>query len=61
MNLLLITKNLLHGRKKYKIEENATAEEAFYKFKDKYEVKSENIEDIRKNNFDEIYNYNNRI
>ena len=35
-------------KKKYKIEENATAEEAFYKFKDKYEVKSENIEDIRK-------------
>lgn len=39
---------LIDWKKKYKIEENSTAEEAFYKFKDKYEIKSENIEDIRK-------------
>lgn len=31
-----------------KIDKNLTAEEVFYKFKDKYEIKNDNIEDIRK-------------
>ena len=35
-------------KSKYKIDENATPEEAFYKFKDKYEITNENIDDIRK-------------
>ena len=35
-------------KEKYKIDEEATAEQAFYKFKDKYEITQENIEDIRK-------------
>ena len=35
-------------KKEYKIDENASAEEAFYKFKDKYEITNENIEEIRK-------------
>ncbi len=39
---------LANWKKKYKIAEEATAEEAFYKFKDKYEIKNENVEDIRK-------------
>lgn len=32
----------------YKINENATAEEAFYKLKNKYKITQENIEDVRK-------------
>lgn len=32
----------------YKINENATAEEAFYQLKNKYKITQENIEDIRK-------------
>lgn len=35
-------------KEKYELEENATAEQAFYKFKEKYEITSENIEEIRK-------------
>lgn len=35
-------------KKKFKIEENADAETVFYKVKDKYQIKSDNIEDIRK-------------
>ena len=35
-------------KKKYKIEEEASAETAFYKFKNKYEITTDNIEDIRK-------------
>jgi len=35
-------------KKKFKIEENADAETAFYKVKDKYQIKNDNIEDIRK-------------
>lgn len=33
---------------KYKIDKDASAEEAFYKFKDKYDISNEEIEDIRK-------------
>ena len=39
---------LAEWKKKYKIAEEATAEEAFYKFKSKYEISSENVEDTRK-------------
>ena len=39
---------LSNWKAKYKIEENASAEEAFYKFKSKYNITSENVEDIRK-------------
>lgn len=35
-------------KKKLKIEENADAETVFYKVKDKYQIKNDNIEDIRK-------------
>lgn len=35
-------------KEKYKISEEASAEEAFYKFKDKYEIASDNVQDIRK-------------
>lgn len=35
-------------KKKFKIEENADAETVFYKVKDKYQIKNDNIEDIRK-------------
>ena len=39
---------LAKWKKKYKIDEEASAETAFYKFKDKYEITTDNIEDIRK-------------
>ena len=39
---------LAEWKKEYKIDENASAEEAFYEFKDKYEISNENIEEIRK-------------
>ena len=39
---------LAKWKTKYKIEDNATAEQAFYKFKDKYSITNENIEEIRK-------------
>ena len=35
-------------KEKYKIDENASAEEAFEKFKKKYEISNENVEDVRK-------------
>lgn len=38
---------LTKWKNKYKIDENASAETAFYKFKDKYEITSDSIEDIR--------------
>ena len=39
---------LSNWKKKYKIAEEATAEEAFYKFKDKYEINSDSVENTRK-------------
>jgi len=39
---------LTSWKKTYKIDEKVSAEEAFYKFKDKYEISNDNIEDIRK-------------
>jgi len=39
---------LASWKAKYKIDENANAEQAFYKFKDKYEITNESVEDIRK-------------
>ena len=39
---------LVDWKKKYKIEEEASAEKAFYAFKEKYKINAENIEDIRK-------------
>ena len=35
-------------KEKHDIEEKATAEQAFYKFKEKYKITNENIEEIRK-------------
>lgn len=35
-------------KNKYKLNNNATAEEAFYYFKNKYDIKTDNIEDARK-------------
>lgn len=40
--------NLSKWKKKYKLEEDASAETAFYKFKDKYKISTDNVEDIRK-------------
>lgn len=39
---------LSNWKKNNGIDENATAEEAFYKFKDKYKIENENVEDVRK-------------
>ncbi len=39
---------LTNWENKYKIPENASVEQAFYKFKDKYEINNDNIDDIRK-------------
>jgi len=39
---------LENWKEKYKIDENASAEEAFYKFKEKYEIATDDIEEIRK-------------
>ena len=39
---------LTNWKKKYKIAEDVTAEEAFYKFKNKYEITNDNVEEIRK-------------
>ena len=39
---------LTKWKKKYKIDEDANAETAFNKFKDKYQIKSDSIEDARK-------------
>lgn len=41
-------KTLSTWKKKHEIDENATAEEAFYKFKQKYKIKNESIEETRK-------------
>lgn len=40
--------SLSNWKKNNDIDENATAEEAFYQFKEKYEIKNENVSDIRK-------------
>ncbi len=40
--------NLANWKKENSIDENATPEEAFYKFKDKYKIQNENISEIRK-------------
>lgn len=40
--------NLSNWKKKYKLNEDANAETAFYKFKDKYEINTDNVEDIQK-------------
>ena len=41
-------KNLTKWKEDNKFDENITAEEAFYKFKDKYEIKNEDISEVRK-------------
>ena len=40
--------SLISWKEKYNIEENATAEQAFYQFKEKYKIANENIEETRK-------------
>ena len=40
--------DLMEWKKKYKIPETASAEEAFYLFRDKYEIDSEDIDEIRR-------------
>ena len=40
--------NLVKWKKDNKLDENIGAEEAFYAFKDKYDITQENVEDIRK-------------
>ena len=40
--------NLSNWKKRYKLNEDTNAETAFYKFKDKYEINIDNIEDIQK-------------
>ena len=37
---------LTNWKKKYKISDELSAEEAFYKFKDKYEIKNDNLDDF---------------
>ena len=39
---------LKNWKKSYNIGENATAEEAFYKFKDKYKIENDDVTEIRK-------------
>ena len=47
--LIQIEKNYIKNWKKsYNIGENATAEEAFYKFKDKYKIENDDVTEIRK-------------
>ena len=41
-------KTLATWKEKYDLDENATAEEAFYKFKEKYKIENESIEEVRK-------------
>lgn len=41
-------KKLSDWKKKYKLNDNATAEDAFYYFKDKYEIQTDSLEDARK-------------
>ena len=40
--------NLKSWKKIYNIDENATAEETFYKFKDKYKIENDDITEVRK-------------
>lgn len=40
--------NLANWKKNNNIEENATAEEAFYQFKEKYKIEKEDISEVRK-------------
>ena len=40
--------NLLNWKKNNGINENATAEEAFYKFKSKYKIENEDVSEVRK-------------
>ena len=40
--------NLSNWKKSYNIDENATAEDAFYQFKKKYKIENEDISEIRK-------------
>ncbi len=47
-NFTISGEELTNWKKKYKISEEANAEEAFYKFKDKYEISNDNIDEIRK-------------
>ena len=47
-NFTISGDDLNNWKKKYKIPEEANAEEAFYKFKDKYEINNDNIDEIRK-------------
>ena len=39
---------LTNWKKNFNIDENATAEEAFYKFKEKYKIENEDINEVRK-------------
>lgn len=41
-------KALSSWKERYKLDENVTAEEAFYKFKEKYKISNENIEEVKK-------------
>ena len=41
-------KQLATWKNRYDIDENASAEEVFYKYKEKYKIKNESIEEIRK-------------
>lgn len=41
-------KQLSTWKNKYNIDENASAEEVFYKYREKYKITNENIEEIRK-------------
>lgn len=47
-NFTISGDDLNNWKKKYKIDDGASAEEAFYKFKDKYEINDDNIDEIRK-------------
>ena len=47
-NFTISGDDLNNWKKKYKVSEEANAEEAFYKFKDKYEINNDNIDEIRK-------------
>lgn len=47
MNIILIVKKNWQNGKKYKIPEAASAEEAFYLFRDKYNINSDNVKEIR--------------
>lgn len=44
----LSDKQLSTWKNKYNIDENASAEEVFYKYKEKYKITNENIEEIRR-------------